>query len=366
MRIFYASDKSPNAAFQSHLWRSNLYQSLVDLGHDVVEFDYDLAETFRRANTHDPKQQPFIAENRPRVTAALLEQLQAAHAETPIDLLFTYFYDACVFPEAIDEIKALGIVTVNWYCNGSYQLYLVSEIAPHYDWCLVPEKFRLPDYEAMGARPLYCQEAANPDIYKPYDLPQEFDVAFVGQAYGERPEYISRLLQAGLTPHVWGAGWERFAAPSLVRRLWRGGRRALRRTGPAPVSLPAHLLGGPLPDTDLVKMYSRAKINLGFSTCGETHLSGERIVQVRLRDFEVPMSGGFYLVEYMEELEEFYAIGREIACYDGPEDLVAKIRYYLTHDSERERVRQAGRARCLRDHTWQKRFQAAFGQMGLA
>jgi spore maturation protein CgeB len=238
MRIFYASDHSPNAAFQSNLWRSNLYCSLVDMGHDVVEFDYDLAETFRRPNTHEPKQQKFIAENRPRVTAELLRQIKAAHAEKPIDLLFTYFYDACVLPDAIDEIKTWGIVTVNWYCNGSYQLHLVREISPHYDWCLVPEKFRLKDYEAMGARPIYCQEAANPDIYKPYDVPLEFDIAFVGQAYGERPDYIHRLLRAGLTPHVWGLGWERFAAPSLARRLWRGGRRLVRGTGPAPVALP--------------------------------------------------------------------------------------------------------------------------------
>ena len=366
MRIFYASDTTPNAALRSNIWRSNLYLPLVDLGHDVVEFDYDLAETLRRANTHDPKQQTFIAKNRPHVTAALLSQIKTTHAEKPIDLLFTYFYDACVLPEAIEEIKALGITTVNWYCNGSYQLHLVREISPHYDWCLVPEKFRLKDYAAMGGHPIYCQEAANPDIYKPYQLPQEFDVAFVGQAYGDRPDYIHYLLRAGLTPHVWGLGWERFAPPSLARRIWREGRRAIHHAGPAPAPLPAHLLGGPLSDGDLVKMYSRAKINLGFSTCGETHLSGERIVQVRLRDFEVPMSGGFYLVEYMEELEEFYEIGREIVCYDGPEDMADKVRYYLAHDSEREQIRQAGRARCLRDHTWQKRFQSAFAQMGLA
>ncbi len=364
MRIFYASDKSPNAAFHSELWRSNLYQSLVDLGHDVVEFDYDLAETFRHPNTHDPKQKAFIAANRPRVTAELLRQVKAAHATQPIDLLFTYFYDACVLPEAIDEIKALGIVTVNWYCNGSYQLHLVSEISPHYDWCLVPEKFRLKDYKAMGARPLYCQEAANSDVYKPFDLPKDYDIAFVGQAYGERPDYIHRLVSAGLTPYVWGLGWERFAPPSPIRRLRRWAGRTLLGTGPPPVPLPPNLLGGPLSDTELVRMYSRAKINLGFSACGETHLGDNRIVQVRLRDFEVPMSGGFYLVEYMEELEEFYEIGIEIVCYDGPDDLVAKINYYLTHDNERDAIARAGRARCLRDHTWQKRFQTAFTQMG--
>lgn len=366
MRIFYASDTTPNSALRSDIWRNNLYRPLVDLGHDVVEFDYDLGETFRHLDTGSAAHQAFIAQNRPRVTAELLRQIRAAHTIRPITLFFSYFYDACILPDAIDEIRAMGIVTVNWYCNGSYQLHLVREIAPHYDWCLVPEKFRLPDYVAMGARPLYCQEAANPDIYKPADVPPEFDVAFVGQAYGDRPGYIKSLRDAGLDVRVWGPGWQRLAPPPLTRRAWRAGRRLLGRPSDSLPTLPAAILGAPLSDEAMVQMYSRARINLGFSTCGETHRGAERIVQVRLRDFEVPMSGGFYLVEYMEELEEFYEIGREIACYDGPQDLADKIRYFLAHDDEREAIRQAGRARCLRDHTWHKRFQTAFGQMGLA
>ena len=79
--------------------------------------------------------------------------------------------------------------------------------------------------------------------------------------------------------------------------------------------LPDNILGPVLSDEEMIKLYSRSRINLGFSSCGDTHKEGKRILQVRLRDFEVPMSGGFYMVEYMEELEEFFDIGREIVCY---------------------------------------------------
>lgn len=68
----------------------------------------------------------------------------------------------------------------------------------------------------------------------------------------------------------------------------------------------------------------------------------------------------------MEELEEFYEIGKEIVCYTGPEDLAEKIKYYLAHETERETIRKAGYDRCLRDHTWQKRFQTVFQQIGLS
>ncbi|PAV11363.1 hypothetical protein ASJ81_10340 [Methanosarcina spelaei] len=390
MRIFYASDTTPNSSFQSNLWRNNLYQPLVDLGHDVIEFQYELRETFQNLDISDPKQRSFISRNRPKVSKELLRQIKAAHKEKPVDLFFSYFYDACVMPEAIDEIKAMGIKTVNWYCNGSYQLHLVSNISPHYDWCLVPEKFRIKDYLKIGANPIYCQEAANPKIYKPYDLPVEFDVTFVGQAYGDRPAIIKHLLDNEINVRVWGWGWDKYSSEakakkdSLLHNLRgctsRVCKKFLKTAGwkvegtenqiPAEnkessIALPASMLGGVLTDEQMVKMFSRSKINLGFSTCWGTDEIGNRILQVRLRDFEIPMSCGFYMVEYMEELEEFFEIGKEIVCYTDKEDMVNKIKYYLKHDDEREKIRQAGYKRCLQDHTWHKRFEMAFHEMGM-
>ena len=357
MRIFYASNNSPDAAFQSNIWRINLYLPLVSLGHDVVEFDYDLQETFLNVDPSDPQQRSFIEVNRPKISQELIKQIRAAHQHAPVDLFFSYFYDACILPETLAEIRSLGIKTVNWYCNGSYQLHLVSEIAPHYDWCLVPEKFRLTDYLALGANPIYSQEAANPLVYKPHDLPLEYGVTFVGQAYGDRPSYIRYLRNEGIDVQVWGRGW-----PVLPVSA----RPGQGETPPASAEAETVVYGGGvLPDDEMIRMYSRSRINLGFSSCGETHRTDQRILQVRLRDFEVPMSGGFYMVEYMEELEEFFEIGEEIVCYKDRADLVEKIKYYLGHDNEREEIRWAGHRRCLRDHTWQKRFEVAFKKMGL-
>lgn len=407
MRIFYASDNSPNASLNSNLWRNNLYQTLVDMGHDVVEFQYDLGETFQNLDLENPRHRAFIDHNRPLLERELLRQVEVAHAKKPIDVFFSYFYAACATQNVVHRIRAMGIKTVNWYCNGSYQFHLVSDLAPAYDLCMVPEKFRIEDYRRVGATPIYSQEAANPKIYKPYDLPQEFDVAFIGQSYGDRPAYIRYLCDQGIDVRVWGFGWQNLVEPdaneappnpaaetiSFARRAARIARRLFAPDGAyvlrqrlkrifenlqpvvpssssyllntGAVHLPREVVGPPLSDLEMVQMYSRAKINLGFSTCGETHRTGERILQVRLRDFEVPMSGGFYMVEHMEELQEFFEIGKEIVCYTDPQDLAEKIKYYLAHDSERERIRRAGRERCLRDHTWQRRFERVFEELAL-
>ena len=390
MRIFYASDTTPNSSFKSNLWRNNLYLPLIDLGHEVIEFDYDLSKTFINLNPIDPIQRKFIKKNRPTVSQELLKQIKKAHEKKSIDLFFSYFFDACILPETIDVIKSLGIKTINWYCNGSYQLDLVSEISPHYDYCLVPEKFRLEDYKNLGANPIYCQEAANPSFYKSYDLQKDFDVTFVGQAYGERPDYIKYLLDNNINIKVWGHGWINFSEQEKNKSTYKKyinkfkklfsrdilktlqyrlhylinpeDKVKVQKSFPfiSNIILPNNVIGNVLSDEEMIKMYSRSKINLGFSSCGNTHTEKNRILQVRLRDFEVPISGGFYMVEYMDELEEFFEIGKEIVCYQNKEDLVEKIKYYLKNDLEREKISLAGRKRCLRDHTWHKRFEMVF------
>jgi spore maturation protein CgeB len=372
------------------------------MGHEVVQFSKDVNWHFMQYKDFETSQEArakFLA-YKSELQSALIEEITSEHRRKEIDLFFSYFWSDVCEPATIDYIKSLGIKTLNWYCNGSYQFELVAKLAPHYDWSLVPEKFRIKDYLSVGANPIYCQEAANPAVYKPYDVPFDFDVTFVGQAYGERPAYIRYLLEQGIDVKVWGYAWDHYAVaeppiqvrmskPSPARRAAYIGRRLMtadgwrtvrRRLGKSPdnggdvapseaafpVTVPPGIVGGILSDIEVIRMFSRSKINLGFSTCGDTHLSDKRIVQVRLRDFEVPMSGGFYMTEYMEELEEFFDIGKEIVCYADRRDLAQKIKYYLSHDREREQIRRAGHERCLRDHTWEKRFEKVFEEIGLS
>lgn len=371
MRIFYAVPRTAHQTClpNSNLWHVNLYLPLIDLGHEVVVFDFDYADFNLHLDPTIPHHQEFVERNRPRFGQELFRQVKAAHSQKQVDLFFSYFYSAYVEPEAIREIGAMGITTVNWYCNASYQFHLVEEIAPAYHYCLVPEKFRLDDYRRIGANPIYCQEAANPNVYRPYDVPREFDVTFAGQKYGNRPGYIRHLIEAGIDVRVWGPHWQEHASrPPLWRQVRRGLKRLVR--GQRPLwereEVPAKRCGPPLSDEELVQMYSRSKISLGFSTVAQLPAEGQPpIKQVRLRDFEATMSGAFYLVEYFEELTEFFEPDKEIVCFNDANELVDKARYYLTHDAEREHIRQAGMRRACSEHTWHKRFGMVFKQIGL-
>jgi spore maturation protein CgeB len=366
MRIFYGAATSADLYHlpNSKLWHINLYLPLIDLGHEVVSFEYDFLPLNLHADHTMPANREFIARSRPQASEELLRQVSAAHRQKPIDLFFSYFYSSFVEPEAIREIGRMGIPTVNWYCNGSYQFHLVEEIAPAYDYSLVPEKFRLEDYRRVGANPIYCQEAANPNFYKPYDdVPLEYDVTFVGQKYGNRPSAIRRLIDAGIDVRAWGPNWLIPPERSVQQLVTDVKRRILRR--PAE-SVPLDRCGPPLTDEELVTMYSRSKISLGFSTVALLPRPGEKpIKQVRLRDFEAPMSGAFYMVEAFDELTEFFEPDREIVMFADQEELVDKVRYYLVHDVEREQIRQAGMRRARAEHTWHERFKMVFRTIGL-
>lgn len=364
MRIFYAASSTPDQSGLpgSRLWDVNLYWPLVDLGHEVVVFEADYSEVNCNLDPGVSAERAAIRRNRPRLGAALLQQVKAAHVRKPIDLFFSYFYAAHVEPDIIRQIGALGICTVNWYCNASYQFHLVADIAPAYQYCLVPERFRLDDYRRIGANPIYCQEAANPNVYKPCDVPVEYEVTFVGQKYGNRPQHIRHLIDHGVDARVWGAHWT--AAPSS-RPAWRraGGRlkRLLTRRSPFEVTVPPDHCGPPLSDVELVRMYSRSAISLGFTSVAD----GSGIKQVRLRDFEAPMSGAFYMVEQFDELAEFFEPDKEIVFFGDRVELLDKARHYLTHEGDRRRIRDAGLRRARAEHTWHKRFEMVFKQIGI-
>ena len=83
------------------------------------------------------------------------------------------------------------------------------------------------------------------------------------------------------------------------------------------------------------------------------------------RDFEVPMSGGLYLTQHNPELALVYKVGEEIMTYRSEKDCVETIKLLLSDQVRAERIRKAGQARALRDHTWEKRFEDVFRFSGI-
>jgi len=355
LNIIYLCAESANNLDipDSKIWDLNLRQSLIKLGHNIILPAISVTEQYQQTYDHIPNKDS----NRVAFSESLLDEIKKITSKQKVDLIFSYFYAKHILPEAIKEIKRLGVPTVNFYCNAIHQFHLVSKIAPVFDYCMVPEKEALNKYISVGANPIHIQMAANPDYYKPLPVNEEFDVTFVGQNYLNRGQYINFLYNNGVDVKVWGPNWK--TPNKTFKQKMKNIARALMRNH---YPLPPEKVGGILTDDELIKMYSKSRISLGFS---EVEVEGNLERHVRLRDFEAPMSRALYFTGFQEELAEYYDIGKEIICYDTKEELLEKIQFYLRNQSMAEKVREAGYNRALRDHTWEKRFQTLFESIGL-
>ena len=67
------------------------------------------------------------------------------------------------------------------------------------------------------------------------------------------------------------------------------------------------------------------------------------------RCFEIPAAGKMIFCSFNDDMNSMYEEGREAVYYRNQKDFVKKIKYYLEHDDERERIAHAGYNRLLKD-----------------
>jgi spore maturation protein CgeB len=173
---------------------------------------------------------------------------------------------------------------------------------------------------------LLTQWAANAEkLQEPLPADQcRYPVSFVGSAYGNRPRWVAQLRKRGIEVACFGHGWP----------------------------------NGPVSAVDVPRIIRESVISLNFGDSGIVMdgLIPRRSRQIKARIFEVPGAGGFLLTENADNLGNFYVPGKEIAVFDGIDDLTATIQYFLAHPEERDRVARAGYARTRVEHTYEPRF----------
>ena len=271
-----------------------------------------------------------------RMNQDLVSRTKKWADDDSVDVIFSYLSGEIVTPETMEQLRSLHIPMLNLALNDkeafvgkirSGQAMGSKDICRFFDLCWTSTEDALEKYCVEGALPIYLPEGANPDIHRPYDLPKTIDVSFVGQCYGNRSGVVRQLMRKGIQIEAWGEGWP----------------------------------NGPLSTEEMVRLYSKSKINLGFGG-----IAGHKdMFCLKGRDFEIPMSKGLYLTEYHPELERAYDLQHEIVAYGGFDDLLAKIRYLLAHPEKAEEIRDKGYQKARQEHTWEQRFEKLFNLMGL-
>jgi spore maturation protein CgeB len=146
------------------------------------------------------------------------------------------------------------------------------------------------------------------------------DIVFAGTYYPRRARLVNALRKAGIDVRVYGDYWN---------LLWVG-------KGAKPS----------LPGPEMVKSFNAAKIVLNV------HADTDVGYKVNTRSFEATGCGSFVLADRTCHVDDYFHVGKELACYDNEQELDELAKYYLDSDEEREEISLRGRERSYRDHTY--------------
>lgn len=389
-RIFLCIESSTNPQVSGSLtWERNFASTLRQMDQDVVLLS---AEAGRIAMTENSESQ------RAEFSRRIVESFTEAHQQKPFDLAFFYLMDGMCDPACITDISRLGVPTCNFSCNNIHQFYLVRDISRYFDLNLYAEKDAGQKFESIEVNSLWWPMASNPDVFHPIDVANREPVAtFVGGRYATRLDQIHQFLEQGCPVKVYGPGWcpagderlpEEMSRVQKTRMHLGALRRVALGTDEAPVvAEPApqrrfhdwqevllqtsrdrypDAYHPPVSDRELIAMYSRSAVSLGFLEVFDQHdPTLARLKHLHLRDFEAPMAGALYVTDYSDELTEMFEPGTEVLAAKTLEEKIDWIQYYTAHPAAGEPIRLAARKRAVADHSYEYRFRQLFDHLGV-
>ena len=84
---------------------------------------------------------------------------------------------------------------------------------------------------------------------------------------------------------------------------------------------------------------------------------------IPLRIWDVLSAGGFLLTDYKPELLFYFENKKELCFYESKEELLSLIEYYLSHDTEREKIRRNGLECVQKYHTYRERLSSMLSEI---
>ena len=185
-------------------------------------------------------------------------------------------------------------------------------------------------YKSLGRKVELLPFGCNPDFHKrtPPSADYMHDIVFVGANYDRRVDaaryMLEPLIRKGYDLGIWGQWWP---------------------NDDKPFHIPAKYHRGFLPYDLLPMVYSSAKIVLGL------HLDNTSITQTSVRTYEVLGCGAFYLTQYTKAHANLFEKGVHLEWAKNEGELLDLVRYYLAHDTAREKIARAGQEYVYEHHT---------------
>lgn len=108
-------------------------------------------------------------------------------------------------------------------------------------------------------------------------------------------------------------------------------------------------MNNPVFGIEMYNLFKNSKVVLNF----HIGIAGKYAGNMRL--FEVTGVGSCLLTDNKSNLGDLFVVNKEIVVYDNLEDCIAKAKWLLTNEDEREKIAAAGQQRTLTLHTVENR-----------
>ncbi len=227
----------------------------------------------------------------------------------------------------------------------------IPQSIPLYDLIFTTKTFGIKDMvDKYGVKNMFfIPHGFDPDIHRPLNLSAKDkamyanEVSFIGTWSPKKEKWLAHVKEA--LPHVdlkiWGGQWDRSSTASL---------------GPAIQKV--YLIGDLYAAAIQCSLINLAILSEQVSGAS----SGDLITS---RTFHIPGANGFMLHERNEESVLYYKEDEQAGFFDGPEELVEKIKIFLDDPARREKIRAAGFAHTWATHSLDARAKSIIQQLNL-
>jgi len=229
-------------------------------------------------------------------------------------------------PAAVRELRSrvrfvsgqIAAPVPNWVDLKAYDL-LISSL-PNF-----VQRFRREGVDAE-----WLPLAFEPLISRTVRHERDTSVSFVGSlspAHGDRIEMLEHVADS-VPIDVWSADLRRLSAKSPLRRHGHGSAWGI----------------------DMYRVLARSRITINH------HIDVADGYANNLRLYEATGMGCLLVTDAGRNLGDLFEVGREVVTYGDARECRDVVAYYVDHPEEADEIAAAGRARTLRDHTWDDRM----------
>ena len=250
-------------------------------------------------------------------------------------------------PDVIILMKRAGLRVCVLFTESPYDTAKELPIAKLVDGCWTNEVSSVPAFRAVNPRAGYLAHGWHPERHLEGAQPGDehvaaHDVVFVGTAFEERIEWLSKIDWTGIDFGLYG-NWEML-----------GSRHPLRK----------YIRGAQVDNATAAALYRRAKIGLNlYRTSKGFGRKVEKIAgadSLNPRAYELARCGAFHLSTYRAEIREVF--GDLVPTFETPEQASSLIRAWLADDAGRARVQSLLPA-CVAESSWVARAATVIGDV---